>query len=285
MNSLSEPVWRSRREVELARVRPLALDRVLRSGRKHPVYDFLFEYYSHRPAHLLRWSPGVAVVLEGATLTDIDWPNFFRVCPGGIVLPAELFPERRRPYLKWAIEYLHAVSRREPVFGCFGMHEWAMVYRTDDIRHSRVPLRFSQAETDAVVESMPVRCSHYDAYRFFTSAAVPLNRDVLSRETTIQHDQPGCLHVNMDLYKFAYKLAPFVSSEVMVSAFELAVAARELDMRASPYDLSEFGFPSIRIETKAGREEYVEGQQAVWRRGVPVRERLLAEYQRVAELV
>ncbi len=277
---LPEPDWRDRREQYLARVRPLAADRVSRSGRKHPVYDFLFEYYSYRAAHLLRWSPGVNVVLDGATLADADWPHLFREVPGGIVLPAESFPEQRRGYLRWAIEHLQAVTGREPQFGCFGLHEWAMVYRTADVRHSRVPLRVA---AEPVVESLPLRCSHYDAFRFFTPAAVPLNRTTLTRDTTTAHDQPGCVHVNMDLYKFAYKLAPWVSSAVLAEAFAVAVAARELDMRASPYDLSGYGFSPIRIETKEGREEYAEGQRAVWRMGVPVRARLLAEYRRLGE--
>ena len=30
------------------------------AGVKHPVHDFLFTYYSFRPAQLLRWSPGAS---------------------------------------------------------------------------------------------------------------------------------------------------------------------------------------------------------------------------------
>lgn len=246
------------------------------------MYDFLFEYYSFRPAHLLRWSPGVGVTLEGATLADADWPHLFRECDGGIILSPEAFPERRLDYLRWAIDYLRTVGEREPQFGCFGLHEWAMVYRTTDIRHSRVPLRIAP---DEVVEAMPLRCTHYDAFRFFTPDAVPRNRVQLSREVTINHDQPGCVHVTMDLYKFAYKLAPWVPAEVVAEAFELAAVARELDMRASPYDLSEFGFKSIRIETKEGREEYVTAQRELTRRAEPVRSKVLTAYQRVVESV
>src|SRR5579883_982461 len=59
--------WQSARDTYLARVRPWAEDRTRRMARheKHPVYDFLFEYYSFRPAHLLRWTPGFGVILEG----------------------------------------------------------------------------------------------------------------------------------------------------------------------------------------------------------------------------
>ena len=129
-----------------------------------------------------------------------------------------------------------------------------------------------------MVESQPLRCTHYDAFRFFTPAAAPLNRYPLARATTADHDQPGCVHANMDLYKFAYKVAPFCPSEVVADAFEVARAAREVDMRASPYDLAAYGFAPIRIETRAGREEYVELQRELAARAHPVRERLRDVY-------
>ena len=37
-----------------------------RRGESHPVLDFLFTYYSHRPARLERWHPGPGIVLAGA---------------------------------------------------------------------------------------------------------------------------------------------------------------------------------------------------------------------------
>ena len=80
--------------------------------------------------------------------------------------------------------------------------------------------------TDAVVESQPLRCTHFDAFRFFTPAAVPRNRLELTRPRTIDNDQPGCLHVVMDLYRFAYKLGPFCPSPVLGDAFELAADER-----------------------------------------------------------
>ncbi len=284
--SLAVEKWRARREAYRARVRPWVEDRVFRTGRqrKHPVYDFLFEYYAYRPSYLLRWSPGVGVRLEGATAADLDWRRWFRPCDGGWVLPANEFPQHRLPFLRWAVNYLETTGAREPSFGCFGLHEWAMVYRDENLRHGRVPLRLPRAETDAVVEAAPLVCTHYDAYRFFTPAAAPLNRLPLRREATTDHDQPGCLHVTMDLYKWAFVIAPYSAAELIADAFELALAARELDMRASPYDLTAFGFAPIRIETREGREEYVAGQRELWRRSRPVRERVLAEYCRLERL-
>jgi hypothetical protein len=81
----------------------------------------------------------------------------------------------------------------------------------------------------------------------------------------------------MDLYKWAYKFAPWVSGELTADCFLLAAAAREIDMRASPYDLAAHGFPAIPIETPAGRDEYAACQRMLAEQGRPLRERLLAE--------
>ncbi|MBU3751526.1 MAG: 3-methyladenine DNA glycosylase, partial [Mycobacterium sp.] len=166
-------------------------------------------------------------------------------------------------------------ASRPPRFGCFGMHEWAMVYRTDATRH-RVPLRLGAAGTDAVVESTPLRCSHFDAYRFFTAAAVDRNESRLTRAGQTDTEQPGCLHANMDLYKWCYKLGPLVASELLMDCLELAAAARELDMRASPYDLADYGFDPVAVEEPAGRAEYVHRQGQLAERAVPLRATLLA---------
>ena len=282
LTRLPRAVWHPRREAELARLRPWAADRVRRMsrGEKHPVHDFLFEYYSFRPAHLLRWSPGANVLLEDATGAELGWAEFCSRDGGLVLLPAA-FPAHRVPFLRWAVTYLEATLNREPSFACLGLHEWAMVYRNPNVRHPYVPLRLSREETDAVVESQPPRCTHFDAFRFFTPEAVPLNRFPLTRETTTEHDQAGCLHVTMDLYRFVYKIGPFCPSAVLADTFELALAAREVDMRASPYDLSGYGFTPVKIETKEGREEYVELQRELHRRGGPVRERLLGVYREV----
>lgn len=274
--------WRAARSGYLARVQPWVEERLWRMScrRKHPVYDFLFEYYSFRPAHLLRWTPGIGFILQGGTREDVPWSEF-EDAGGGLSLAADAFPLHRIGYLSWAVDYLAATLNREPSFACLGLHEWAMVYRDPEVRHQYVPFRLSREQTDEVVESQPLRCSHYDAYRFFSTAASPRNRWELTRIDTTAHDQSGCLHVNMDLYRFAYKIAPFCPSELLADAFELARAARGIDMRASPYDLSEYGFAPIPIEAAEGRAEYARMQTEVSRRGQPIRERLLETYRRL----
>ena len=87
----------------------------------------------------------------------------------------------------------------------------------------------------------------------------------------------------MDLYKFAYKISPFCASDVVADAFDVARFAREIDMQASPYDLSGYGFAPIKIETRTGREEYVELQREVYARARPVRERVRGVYARLLE--
>lgn len=278
-SSLSREQWSARAAAHAARVAPYCGERLNRTfGHvKHPVRDFLFEYYSFTPARLARWSPGADVVLEGADPGQLAWPTRFRRVDGGAVLPGAEFP--RPGFLRWAHRYLSDIAGRPAHHGCFGLHEWAMVYRAEAARHARTPLRLAPEAIAAVIESHDLRCTHYDAYRFFTPAAGPRNRIALTRANTEEHDQPGCVHVTMDLYKFAYKLAPWIEAELVADAFELAWQARELDMRASPYDLAHLGYEPIAIETRAGKDEYVAGQKRLQTQAEPIRARLLCVYE------
>jgi hypothetical protein len=78
----------------------------------------------------------------------------------------------------------------------------------------------------------------------------------------------------MDLYKWTFKLVPLVDSALLLDCFELACTARELDMRASPYDLTDYGYEPIRIETPSGRAEYVRGQTEITEHARVLRARL-----------
>lgn len=278
---LIEAEWRMSVTSHERRVERWANDRRLRAGLgvKHPVYDFLFTYYSFRPSQLMRWSPGFGIVIEGATRSSFAGAQEFVECEEGITLPADHFPKHRRPYLTWALEYLKRVARRPPHLSCFGLHEWAMVYGITERRHDTVPLRLSGPEIKRCCESLGLCCTHYDAYRFFTNQARPLNAAQLRRDSTIENDQPGCIHATMDLYKFAYKIAPFSSSDLIASCFELALSAREIDMRASPYDLSAYGFKPILVEDASGRAEYAAYQEQLYENSRPLRARLIGEYQ------
>ncbi|MEH1128653.1 3-methyladenine DNA glycosylase [Micromonospora sp. CPCC 206061] len=269
MRYLDATQWRARRAAHERRVDAWLAPHLARrqAGVKHPVEDFLFTYYSFRPAQLRRWHPGAGVVLRDG-LPDRDYV----AVDGGVTLDTAAAAKRS---LEWIHTLLSRTASRPPQFGCFGMHEWAMVYRTDSVRHDQVSLRLSPAQTDRVVEENRVRCSHFDAFRFFTPAARPINLLQPTRESQHDNEQPGCLHANMDLYKWAYKLSPLVPSELVADAFALARDIRALDMRASPYDLADLGYAPVRVETPEGRAEYAAAQRAFAVRAAPIRERLI----------
>ncbi|MFI7022601.1 3-methyladenine DNA glycosylase [Micromonospora sp. NPDC049900] len=247
-----------------------------RRGEKHPVEDFLFTYYSCRPAQLRRWQPGAGVLLRGADPADFG-PDH-REVDGALTLDVQAVLARRAESVRWIAALLTATAGRPAHLGCFGMHEWAMVYRQtqEEVRHRAWPLRLSPERTAEVVEERGVRCSHFDAYRFFTAPARPLNVLRPTRDTQHEHEQPGCLHANMDLYKWAYKLSPLVPSELVADAFALARDIRTLDMRASPYDLAALGYPPVRVETPEGRAAYAGAQREFAERAGVLRDRLLA---------
>jgi hypothetical protein len=167
------------------------------------------------------------------------------------------------------------------------MHEWAMVYRQtqQQVRHNAFPLRLSPDATAAVVEANRIRCSHFDAYRFFTEPAKPLNVLAPSRDGQPALEQPGCLHANMDLYKWAYKASPLVGSQLVADCFALARDIRALDMRASPYDLADLGYPPVAVETPQGRAEYASAQRDFAERAAPLRTALLTAIQTAAGLL
>jgi len=284
---LPESEWTARRAAHEARVRRWTDPHQARAsaGEKHPVLDFLFTYYAFRPAWLRRWHPGPDVVLGGEAAREfLRWPEY-REAEGGVRLDPGALPEHRREFVRWLRGLLEGTRDRPAFFGCFGLHEWAMVYRQtpDQVRHNAWPLRFAAEELARIVEAGPVCCSHFDAFRFFTAPARPLNRLQPARATTADLEQRGCLHANMDLYKWAFKLAPFTPSELVADCFELARDIREVDMRASPYDLRALGFTPIAIETAAGRAEYESRQREFTARGEPLRDRLLALTERLLE--
>jgi hypothetical protein len=244
-----------------------------RRGETHPVLDFLFTYYSETPGRLRRWHPGVGVALAGDA-PHAGWRWYVRHADGAVRLDPAAYLAGRGDTVRFVRRLLAATAARPAFSGCFGLHEWAMVYRDRQTRHA-VPLRLGREGTDAVVEAHPIRCTHFDAFRFFTPEAVGLNRLQPTRESQPELEQPGCLHAGMDLYKWAYKLSPATPGDLVADCFELAVAIRELDMRASPYDLRAHGYEPVAIETPEGRATYVTAQRGFAERGADLRARLL----------
>ena len=241
--------------------------------QKHAIEDFLFEYYPVTPAVLRRWHPGVGVALD-ASAPHAGW-RWYRTADGTVTLDADAFLADRGDAVRFIRGLLTATLGRPALTGCFGLHEWAMVYReTDEHRHP-LPLRLGAAGTDAVVETHKIRCTHFDAYRFFTPEAVELNTLRPTRASMTAMEQPGCLHAGMDVYKWATKLGPAVPGDLLLDCFELARDIRTLDMQASPYDVTTYGLDPVTIETPEGKAEYVARQRGFAERGNVLRERLV----------
>jgi hypothetical protein len=277
---MSEPEWREWQRAHEGRVRQWTDPHQARAarGEKHPVYDFLFTYYAFRPAWLRQWHPGAEINLGGEAAREFLRWSEYRETPAGVAIDPATLPAHRQEFVRWLRTLLIGTQTRPAFFGCAGWHEWAMVYRQtpEEVRHNAWPLRFAPRELAAIVEAASICCSHFDAFRFFTGPARPLNKLQPTRIDALQLEQRGCLHANMDLYKWAFKLAPFTSSELVADCFELARDIREVDMRASPYDLRALGFEPIAVETPEGRMEYETRQRAFAARSEPLRARLIA---------
>ncbi len=278
MRTLEDNEWREQARMHSVQLLPVVVAQRDRRARAqlHPVIDFLFTYYSFRPGQLMQWSPGHGVVLENAR--DEFSSRRYWVSEGGKawLSPAAMSGRQRREVF-WIHELLKAVTQRRANFGCYGLHEWAMVYRqpASAVRHAGFPLRLSEKEVAEFVDSQSLCCSHYDAFRFFTREVQPRNNLCPTLENRIETEQPGCLHTNMDLYKWSYKLSPWISSGILRDAFFLAMEIRELDMRASPYELSSLGYDPIPVETVDGRVVYEREQRRFALKAEPIRERLL----------
>ena len=275
---LAEPDWQRLALAHRQRVAPWINGRLARRprGEKNAIEDFLFDYYPYSPGKLATWHPGYGVALEGTSADRYLALTGYRRVDGAVTADLDWLSSRSAR-LDAAIRILENTAGRPPSLGCFGLHEWAMTYHLaqEELRHAYLPLRVTPDEVTATVDSIGLRCTHLDAFRFFTPEAAPLNEHLPTRDRQHEFEQPGCLHASMDMYKYAFWFSPMVPSSLVVDCFENAARARTLDMRASPYDMRPFGLEPIRVETPEGRREYARLQQDLMAATTPLRARLL----------
>ena len=295
MYVLSPREWRELRDAHEQAVHERTASHLERRsrGEKHPVEDFLFTYYPFKPGKLATWHPGAGTAVVVETSADEEYFNrrwYTRSQHAGHTVAhvdVGAWAADRGQGATFIRQLLEATVDREASLGCFGLHEWAMVYKqtAQEHRHSHVPLRLSQEETDRVVENHRIQCSHYDAFRFFTPPARPLNTLQPTRQGMRTNEQPGCLHAGMDLYKWAMKLEPIVESATVLDAFDLARAIRTLDMEASPYDVRAWGYGIVAIETAQGKAEYMRRQEDFSLQAQDLRRRLITQIDQALELI
>ena len=283
---LTPTAWRARAQAHLERVQRWTVPHRERRSRqeRHPVYDFLFQYYMYSPAKLEAWHPSAGEVLADSPEGRVRFgPPSYRAEDGLIRRDLSVLSDEDLDRQRSVVKMLIATQRQPANLGCFGVHEWAMVYGGHEVRHSETaPLRLSQKEVDEFVEGRPVVCSHFDAFRFFAPRAKPLNRIELEWSTRHEVEQPGCIHANMDLYRWAYEAMPWIGSDLLWQTFELATELRVLDMQASPYDLGDFGLEPVRVETSEGRVEYRLRQRELGEHAGVLRAKLIEALERLA---
>lgn len=128
----------------------------LHQVRQHPIYNFLHTYYRYSTKSIKKYSPGIGIMME--TMPDgalaLLNEKFLRITPEGISvllstspdlyhncalfchkgvsyeLPKGQSPDSTFGWitLSKTRDMLHATASRQPFFGCFGLHEWAMLY-------------------------------------------------------------------------------------------------------------------------------------------------------------
>lgn len=281
--------WTSRAHKHSALITPFTEAFIKRRsvGKSHPVHDFLFTYYNCSPQKLKQWVPSFEeeLIVSNEVLEEFPWLDgyWFELDDNALSLNKEHLSKNTLALTSFVANLCEKIAGRPPRFGCFGLHEWAMVYKLDQnaLRHHKHPLRLASKEVASFVEGQTLCCTHYDAYRFFTEEAKPLNTLKPSLDSRLELEQAGCVHANMDLYKWASKLWPWIGSDLLAKTFMLAIEGRELDMRASPYDLSQEGYIPICIETEEGRKEYQREQQLYTAKAALLREELHAFCQRL----
>ena len=263
----------------------------------HPIYNFIHKYYSYSLKQISFYSPGMNILLEEVhTKNDINHilsPDFFNsidsnksLCNGMYEIERNNLSNKKRKKFERSRDILLRTSIAPPHFSCFGLHEWAMLAKGDgkENKHQTLPLRVPQNVIDKMVQSKgALRCTHFDAFRFFHPDVTALNDVQLSRSNQLDTEQPGCVHATMDLFKYAYELYPLISADTLRDCLQVSLDARHIDMRASPYDCSTVegvGDP-IKIETAVGRKQYASEQEVLYKKSAPIRLELLRAYEAV----
>jgi len=285
MSPLPRESWKALQRKHQNIVEPWISPRLERRSHhlKHPVDDFLFEYYPISPARIRAWHPGSGVSLVADEDDVADFPQASYTYDGSTISLNHTWVTDQSARFRSILELLKSTHERPAKNGCFGLHEWAMVVGDDAVRHTDWQLRLTDQEIRATINEVGLRCTHFDAFRFFTDEARPKNPLQLVRADQVSMEQPGCLHANMDLHKYASAMAPLIGSEIARACFALARDIRTVDMQVAPYELSGLGITPIRVETTEGRIEFATRQQEFTQRANDLRLSLITLLEPILE--
>ena len=209
MEVLAEEVWRARRTAHERRVDELdhAAPRTAAARREAPVEDFLFDYYSYRPGQLRRWHPGAGVTLSGESAHEyLRQPGYVET-PDGITLDVDAFLARRGDTVRWVHDLLRRTAERpatSAVSACTSGRWSKAASRRRTAQRLATTSHAREAGRDRRGARRPVQPLRRVPFLHRAGAAANVLRP--ARETQHELEQGGCLHANMDLYKWAYKL-------------------------------------------------------------------------------
>ena len=128
--------------------------------KQHPIYNFLHTYYRYSTKSIKRYSPGLGIVMEGVDKGKEDESNlnekYLKTTARGnstnlTVVPCSEKANHRNTLNPLGVLYdlpqdesptstfgwitlsrtrdiLYATVNKQPFYGCFGLHEWAMLY-------------------------------------------------------------------------------------------------------------------------------------------------------------
>jgi hypothetical protein len=130
LSLLTTAEWQARAEAHRARVQQFTgpwRERRAR-GDVHPVYDFLFQYYHYPAGKLETWHPDAHEwLVDSREARERFTAPVYVASDLGIGRDANALSSSERAALDHALCVLRATEARPAHFGCFGMHEWAMV--------------------------------------------------------------------------------------------------------------------------------------------------------------
>ena len=269
--------WRQRAAEHAERIDAYVAPHLARrETRRNPVFDFLFTYYSHRPAQLRRWHPATGGAggrpgvrrAQGLRERRRRRPSRRRTSPRSECSPDPPPPahRHRRPH-----------PRTSAASGCTS-GRWSTGSPRTETRHADWPLRLGPAGTDEVVEGPPHRLLPLRRLPLLHAPARPLNTLSPGRD-----DRPDFRAARLP----ARGHGPLQARLPALPAHLLRPRGRLLRAGLGhPHPRHAGGAvrplgPGLRSrcgsETAEGKAQYAEAQRGFAQRGAPLRARLAQE--------
>ena len=240
-------------------------------GVAHPVEDFLFTYYSYRPASLRRWHPGLGVELDRRASRAFERRRGLRSLHAGRrdARPGADVRRTGRIRSRWIRRPARAPPPRAPpdarhASACTN-GPWSTARPADEVRHAAYPLRLGAAGNRRGGGDAPHHAAATST-RFASSPsrARPLNVLQPTRESPAR---PRATRLPARR-RWTSTSGPTSCARSRhrswwPTASRWPARFRVVDMRAAPYDLQlSLGVEPIRIETPEGKGAYVTAQRS-----------------------